>query len=335
MGELKLSIILPCYNVDRYIADCLDSIYLQDLPEDEFEVICVNDCSTDGTRGIIADYAAQHQNLTLIDHTENLTAGGARNTGIKAAKGEYIWFVDPDDKVKPNSAGAVYEIAKGKDVDVLMFNYDIIDETNHFLEQKNIFADSDALVGQDFVVKYFPNHISRLCVVWCCLFKTSFLREGGLWYPIMRKSQDVSFLWKVLLVAKRVASVNDVFYIYRSNPYSVTKISSDAHVLFSERILFGNQICLMLEQDNINDVVRQDLMKAARWCANSNLELLNGMTTEQRNRYYEEMVGNRDAVNRLKAYMNRKQKRVFSTIGGKQMWLMKISLLNWLERTKE
>ena len=97
----KLSIILPCYNVERYIADCLDSIYTQDLTEDEFEVICVNDCSTDGTREVIENYAS-HSNLTLIDHAENLTAGGARNTGIKAAKGEYIWFVDPDDMVKLN-----------------------------------------------------------------------------------------------------------------------------------------------------------------------------------------------------------------------------------------
>lgn len=333
--SLRLSFILPCYNVDRYIADCLDSIFAQDLPEDEFEVICVNDCSTDGTRKIIVDYAAQHQNLTLIDHTENLTAGGARNTGIKVAKGEYIWFVDPDDKVKSNSAGIVCEMAKRKEVDILMFNYDIIDETNHFLEKKEVFADSDVLVGQDYIVKYFPKHISHLCVVWCCLFRTAFLKEKGLWYPIMRKSQDVSFLWKVLLVAQRVASVGDVFYIYRSNPYSVTKISLDAHVLFSERILFGNQICLMLEKDNINDVVRQDLMKAARWCANSNLELLCELTAEQRNRYYEEMVNNKDAVNRLKAYMNRKQKRVFSMAGGKQMWLMRISLLKWLERTKK
>ena len=335
MGAIKLSIILPCYNVERYIADCLDSLYAQDLPEEEYEVICVNDCSTDGTRRIVLDRAALHPNLVLIDHTENLTAGGARNTGIKAAKGEYFWFVDPDDKISPNSLGTVYEIAKGKDVDVLMFNYDIIDETNHFLEKKSIFTDSDILGGQEYVVRYFPKHISRLCVVWCCLFRTAFLRERDLWYPIMRKSQDVSFLWKVLLVAQRVASVCDVFYIYRSNPYSVTKISSDAHVLFSERILFGNQIGLMLEQDNLNDVVRQDLLKAVRWCANSNLELLHEMTDEQRNRYYDEIVSNRDAVNRLKAYMNRKQKRVFSTVGGKRLWLMKISLLRWLEKTKK
>jgi glycosyltransferase involved in cell wall biosynthesis len=331
---MKLSFVLPCYNVERYIADCLQSIYDQDLLEDEFEVICVNDCSTDGTRKIIVDYAALHPNLTLIDHTENLTVGGARNTGIKAAKGDYVWFVDPDDKVKSNSAKIVYESAKGKDVDILMFNYEIVNEQNHFLKEDNSFANSEILGGQDFIAKYYPKHFSALCIVWRCLFRLGFLKERGLLYPIMRKAEDVSFLWKVLLVAERVASVSGVYYTYRSNPYSVTKILLDSHVLFSERILFANEIVLMLEQDNISAVVRKEMMKTLRWCVNSNLELLHKMSKEQRKRYYEEIVNNRDVVNRVRPYMNRKQKRVFYTIGGKQVWLTKIALLKWLNASK-
>ena len=331
---LKLSFILPCYNVERYIADCLNSIYAQGLPEDEFEVICVNDCSTDGTRKIIVEYEALHSNLTLIDHTENLTAGGARNSGIKVAKGEYVWFVDPDDKIKLNSAGAVYEVAKGRNVDILMFNYEIINEENRFLKEDHTFADSDILGGQDFVVKYFPKHFSSLCIVWRCLFRLAFLKQRNLWYPIMRKAQDVSFLWKVLLVAEKVVSVKGVYYTYRSNPYSVTKISLDAHVLFSERILFANEIALLLGQDNINTVVRMEMMKTLHWCVNSNLEVLHKMSEEQRKRYYEEIVSNRDVVNRVRPYMNRKQKRVFYTIGGKQVWLTKIALLKWLNARK-
>ena len=85
--ETKFSFILPCYNIGRYVAGCLDSLYSQDIPETAYEVICVNDCSTDNTREVILSYSAKHPNLTLIDHTENLTAGGARNTGIQASKG--------------------------------------------------------------------------------------------------------------------------------------------------------------------------------------------------------------------------------------------------------
>ena len=105
---IKVSFVLPCYNVERYIADCLNSIYSQDFPEEDFEVICVNDCSTDGTREVIVHYAEQHSNLNLIDHKENMTAGGARNTGIKVAQGEYIWFVDPDDMIKSEKVRRLY-----------------------------------------------------------------------------------------------------------------------------------------------------------------------------------------------------------------------------------
>ena len=79
---IKLSYILPIYNVERYLIDCLDSIYAQNIPEESFEVICVNDCSPDCSRDVILEYQKAHKNLVLIDHTENKKAGGARNTGL-------------------------------------------------------------------------------------------------------------------------------------------------------------------------------------------------------------------------------------------------------------
>ena len=85
---LKLSFILPCYNVAPYIGRCIESIEHQDIPQSEYEVICVDDCSTDDTVQKIKEYQAKYPNIQLICHTENKTAGGARNTGMDAAKGE-------------------------------------------------------------------------------------------------------------------------------------------------------------------------------------------------------------------------------------------------------
>lgn len=331
---LKLSFILPCYNVERYIADCLNSIYAQGLPEDEFEVICVNDCSMDGTRSIIAEYASRHPNLTLIDHSENLTAGGARNTGIKVARGEYIWFVDPDDMIMPNSAIEVFDVAKGKGVDVLMFNFEIVNENKESVESVSCFVDSEVMSGQEYVLTYTPNHFSEHCMVWRCLFRTRFLQERQLWFPIMRKAQDVSFLWKVILVAERVASVNGIYYCYRSNPYSVANKTRDAHVAFSERVLFANEIAKLLEDQDLKIVslIGQDMEKTLRWCANSNLELISQMADDGRSKYFDEIVRNKSAVSRVRPYMNRKQKRIFSTFGGKSFWLYKIRLVEKLNR---
>ncbi len=326
---IKLSFVLPCYNVERYISDCLDSIFAQDMPENEYEVICVNDCSTDGTRAIIADFAEKHSNLTLIDHEKNLTAGGARNTGIGVAKGEYIWFVDPDDKIVSYCAEGVYENAKEKEVDLLMFNYEATDESNNFIKKNTSFPDSVVLGGQAFILKYFPNSFSQLCIVWRCLFRTAFLRESGLWYPIMRKAQDVPFLWKAILSAKRVASISDIYYTYRRNPYSVINKRLDACVLFSERILFANEINNILDDkgSEIDVLIRKEMVKSLRWCVNSNLELLRQMTVEERKKFFDEIVNNKKAVDKVKPYMNRKQRRLFSVIGGGRFWLLKV---RWL-----
>ena len=96
---IRLSIIIPFYNVEQYIAQCLDSVYRQDIPEEEYEVICVDDCSQDGSLEIVKQYQKKHVNLILLKHEVNKKLGAARNTGFNTAKGNYIWHVDSDDKI--------------------------------------------------------------------------------------------------------------------------------------------------------------------------------------------------------------------------------------------
>ncbi len=329
MIMVRLSFILPCYNVERYIADCLDSIYEQDLPEDEYEVICVNDCSTDGTRKTIVEYAALHPNLTLIDHTENLTAGGARNTGIKAAKGEYIWFVDPDDAIKPEKVSRLYKEAHEAQLDILMFNFDFVDENLKFIQPEKRFTDSEVLTGQDYVLTFFPGNISKFCIIWRCLFRTGFLKENALSLPHIRKSQDVVFVWKTMILALRVKSLDEIAYAYRVNPYSVGAIKLNAVAFFSERILFASEIIKMLKNSGLvmNDTIRMDMEKTVFWCANSNLSKLKKLPEEELGNYYCEMVKYWGEIKKVKPYMNRKNRFLYSSLGGQRFWLLKVKLL--------
>lgn len=326
---ISISFILPCYNVERYVADCLDSIFAQELPEDEYEVICVNDCSTDGTREVIVPYVNQHPNLTLIDHKENLTAGGARNTGIKAAQGEYIWFVDPDDMIKSEMVSEVYEVAHEAELDVLMFNFDAVYENRVFMTSVKLFKDSEVMTGQDFVVTFFPGKFSKLCIIWRCLFRTEFLKEKALSFPHMRKAQDVVFVWKAMLPALRVKSLDEIAYVYRINPYSVGGAKLSAVAFFSERILFASEIIKMLENSEliINETIRRDMEKAAFWCANSNLSMLKKLPEEELDNYYYEMVKYGCEIKKVKPYMNRKNRFLYSSLGGRRFWLLKVRLL--------
>ena len=324
---MKFSFILPCYNIGRYIAGCLDSLYAQDLPEEEYEVICVNDCSTDDTREVILSYAAKHPNLTLIDHTENLTAGGARTTGIEASKGEYIWFVDPDDAIKPDCLRELYAKAKETDVNVLFFNYDDADENLKVQREDRTYPDSEICSGQEFILRYFKNRFSTFGIIWREIYQADFLRETGIRYPIMRKAQDVVFLWKVMLRAERVCSISKAYYTYRSNPYSVTKHQTQAKVAFSDRILRASEIIRMLEKNEVLPDLKKDMLKSARWCANSNLELMSQMSREERGRYWDEMVLHSEALAAVRPLMNRKHRILFDRSLGKWYWLTKAELL--------
>lgn len=330
---IKISFVLPCYNVERYIADCLNSIYAQDLPEDEFEVICVNDCSTDETRDIIVGFAEIHSNLTLIDHEKNMTVGEARNTGMVVARGEYIWFVDSDDLLQPDSLCAAYRNAKDRDVDMLMFNYRLVYSDLKPYGDRMTFSDSVVLDGQQFVLRYFPGRFSEFCMVWRTLLRVSFLKENGLVFPKMRKAEDVSFLWKAMLLANRVGSVKDLYYIYRGNPYSTEdgrRVS--AVVVFSDRILRANQIDLMLKDEKvcIEPGIKADMIDAIGWCANSSIELISRMTNSELSRFYDEIKENDNAVSNVKKYMNRKYKLLFDTSFGCFYWCVKARLICWL-----
>ena len=331
---IRFSFILPCYNIGRYIGGGLDSIYAQDMPETDFEVICVNDCSTDNTREVILSYAAKHPNLTLIDHSENLTAGGARNTGIQASKGEYIWFVDPDDAIKPDSLQELYAKAQETGVDILFFNYDDADENLKVLREDKTYPDSDVCRGQEFVLKYFKDRFATFGIIWREIYRAGFLRETGIQYPIMRKAQDVVFLWKVMLRAERVCSVSKAYYTYRSNPYSVTKHQTAAKVAFSDRILRAAEIGRMLEKNEVHPALAKDMLKSARWCANSNLELLAQMPEEERGKYYGEMEQHRDAIAAVRPYMNRMHRLLFGMAFGKRCWMAKAAWLCRLDQKK-
>ena len=120
---MKLSIVIPAYNVEQYIGNCLDSIFNQQIETDMLEVIVVNDGSKDGTEDIIKQYASQHPNLIYISQ-ENQGQSVARNTGLKRATGDLIWYVDSDDATTENSIQTIFSyFKKYPHADFLTFNW--------------------------------------------------------------------------------------------------------------------------------------------------------------------------------------------------------------------
>ncbi|MBO4340128.1 MAG: glycosyltransferase [Bacteroidales bacterium] len=116
----RISIVVPAYNVAPYIERCLDSCMDQDIPAEEYEIIVVNDGSTDNTLAIARKYASTHPSVRLFSQ-ENKGLSQARNAGMDMAEGEYLWFVDSDDAIAPGCLGSLCRECVDKDLDVLCF----------------------------------------------------------------------------------------------------------------------------------------------------------------------------------------------------------------------
>lgn len=216
----KLSIIVPVYNVEKYIRPCFESIFKQGLTDDEYEVIIVNDGSTDNSMKMIEDIICQHQNITIINQ-ENQGLSVARNKGIEIAKGEYILMPDSDDLLIENSIPSLLELALKTKVDIIAANFlKMSDE--EILRYKYIPQTEVTFIektGEQLFIEELNPH---QCYVWRSLFRKEFITKNRLsFYPGIRY-QDVPFTHECYLKAKRCIRTSQLLNIYRRRPGSAT-----------------------------------------------------------------------------------------------------------------
>ncbi len=194
-----LSIIIPIYNGSATISTTLDSIWSQGLSIDEFEVICVDDCSTDDTYTYLQELALEHTNMRVLRNPENLRAGGARNYGVREAQGEYVVFIDADDYFHPEALRKVVEYQVANHLDILM-----CDNVRH-----NAGEDSERLIhnlenqsvmsGVEFMVK------SGLpWAPWKYIFRRSMMVDNGVWFVEKVSCEDVDWTHKLVYFAQRM-----------------------------------------------------------------------------------------------------------------------------------
>lgn len=243
---IRLSIIVPFYNVEKYIEQCIRSLYDQDIPQDEYEVICVDDCSPDGSLGKIEELRTKNRwtNLTILRHTENKRQGGARNTGLAAAHGEYIWFVDSDDYVLPNVLGKLYEEAKQNNLDILHFNFEVCSEKGG-IKQHVLCEDDKVYSGPDFVLdSYYDSH-TNFSLCWAEWIRRDYLIKKNIFFAESVQFEDVDYAYRLYASAMRVKQSDVVAYHYVSrdgstmnSPYTARKMYDHVMTIVrSEQIL--------------------------------------------------------------------------------------------------
>ena len=310
--QVLLTFVVPCYNVERYVQCCLDSIYGIGLNENRFEVLCVNDCSPDDVNRILERNMSIHDNMRIIVHEENKGLSGARNTGIREARGEYIWFVDSDDKVIGNGVEAVLEKTVSDKLDVLCFNYCIIDDSEREISRSVVFKDMPVTDGYEFAHKAFPGSIVKhMGLVWRFMYRTDYLRSNGFLFHEHSHWEDTVFMPKTVISAQRIASVSDVFYAYRSNPDSISGVyrqTYPAQSMFDYSFCAGGDLILFSDEvkdDSLKEVLRKTAI--SKYVNGIALQMLRS-DGKERSLFYEIKKRRVDEVNSLKPFLNWKSR---------------------------
>lgn len=224
---MKLSIIVPVYNVADYLQKCLDSLLEQDLPQNEYEIIVVNDGSTDNSGEIAQQYADKYPNITLINQA-NQGLSGARNTGIKHSKGDYIQFVDSDDYLEKNVLGGLLKQVENDDLDVLRFRYQNvrINNTSNIYEifkpyKSSSFLFDDYSLDVTDGVNFLNERFGTACYAWAFILRKEILNncifKPGIYF------EDTEWTPRMILKSQRIASTDTIVYNYLMREGSITK----------------------------------------------------------------------------------------------------------------
>ncbi len=238
------SVIVPVYNVEQYLSQCLENLMQQDY--DDYEVICVNDGSTDGSRKILTEMENRFPQMRIIDR-ENGGLSAARNTGLKAAKGDYVVFVDSDDWVEPTMLSRLFAECEG--ADMVCFACRRTD-TN-----ANDILPSEHSTGWD----YYNRHALEACVVpfvcvWQRCYRREFLTENNLYFREGILHEDNEFTPRACFRAKSVKVIPDVLYNYRVRPGSI--MTTRGIKSKESLILIGNDLSEMFGQEtSINKTI--------------------------------------------------------------------------------
>ncbi|WP_339893594.1 glycosyltransferase [uncultured Algibacter sp.] len=224
---MKLSIIIPVYNVEKYIARCLDSLVNQDLAENDYEILVVNDGSRDNSVDIAKKYAIKYANLKVITQI-NRGVGSARNKGISLAKGKYIYFIDPDDYIAKNSLLLLLDYSERNDLDILTFlsektlSPDMLESKTKEKEGLNI----KIVTGIEYIANnYYKNE------VWWYFIKRDFLKKLGFKFIEGRWMEDAIFTAEIFVKAERVSNVSIDVHRHAVTPQSAMTNKEPSHYL--------------------------------------------------------------------------------------------------------
>ena len=217
MNEDLITIVVPCYNVEKYVKKCIDSLKNQTYKK--IEIILVNDGSTDKTLDIITEESKSDTRFKIITR-ENGGLSAARNTGLEVAKGKYISFIDSDDFVDNLFIEKLYDSIKENDSDIAVCDYQFIDENGIVWNNKK--NKSDVVYSSDnALIDILSGRLNLEVMTWNKLYKTSLFKDNSIIFPNSKLHEDNYTTFKLFYFSKKISLIKDKLYYYLQRNSSI------------------------------------------------------------------------------------------------------------------
>lgn len=228
----KVSVLVPIYNVEKYLRQCLDSLINQTL--EDIEIICINDGSTDSSPEIISEYQAKDNRVKVINKA-NSGYGASMNMGVDAATGEYIGIVESDDYAENTMFEKLYNQAKANDLDILKSDFiKYWGDTNQCVKAGIIDKD---WCDKAFTTDEYKEVLNIIPSIWSAIYRKEFIQTYNIRFSETAGAsyQDTGWHYKTMLVAKRIMLTNEAYLYYRQdNPNSSVKSTAKAYAVCKE-----------------------------------------------------------------------------------------------------
>lgn len=212
---MKLSIIIPTYNSEKFIEKCLYSCLNQDISHEDYEVIVVDDGSTDNTKNLVLSIKEKYNNIVYI-YQENAAQGAARNNGLSKAKGKYIWFIDSDDWIAENCLFNIIQNLESKQLTAVLVGH----ATQHpyYLDKWEKLEENRIISGKEILSSY-KLYISPTYAIW----KKQYLTDFNLTFKEKLFHEDTEFYPRLFYNAPKIGAISQIYYFVYANPNSTTR----------------------------------------------------------------------------------------------------------------
>ncbi len=249
-GNITISVILPVYNVEHWIGECIESLKKQKLPRLEF--IFVDDCGTDNSMQIVEAWADTDDRVHIIRNERNLGAGASRNVGIEAAQGEYLSFVDPDDWLSEDFYQKLYDKAIRTGKDIIKGHRLPVEKQPEQVDRKStaLSKETNKRIRLRFIKKA-PLYTCFINEHQSAIYKSTLFHDNKVRYGSTDYSEDVTFLLKVCHKTESIAIVDNAVYYYRQHPRSATSAYTFDRSM--EELKALEESVVFLEKKQVND----------------------------------------------------------------------------------